>query len=223
MARFKARLVAQRFLQVLGIDFCETFAPTIRRKLLRIYLALCLALNLVIHQVNIVGAYLESTLNDNKFPILMKLPPGVYKFRQIWKRLLCRLLRSLYDLKQSGRLWNQNVIAFYKSIGFRQLNRDPSILIRQTKDEISIVSVYVDDFLLVSNEMAILEALKKCNVMTCRSRIARDPVTPQPRLPRHRYELFFVPLQPHYINSILPLSQSINHLLFNSTLIILTS
>ena len=161
VARFKVRLVAQGFSQVPGIDFCETFAPTVKKELLRIYLALCLALNLFIHQVDIVRAYLESMLNDNEFPIFMKLPPGVHEFRQIRRGLLCRLLRSLYGLKQLGRLWNQNVIAFYKSIRFRQLNGDPSILIRQTKDEINIVSVYVDDFLLASNEMATLEALKK--------------------------------------------------------------
>ena len=41
--------------------------------------------------------------------------------------------------------------------------------------------------------------------MTCRSRVPRDPVTPQLCLLRHRYELFFVPLQPHYIDNILPL------------------
>lgn len=49
VARFKARLVAQGFSQVPGIDFSETFAPTVRRELLQIYLALCLALNLLIH------------------------------------------------------------------------------------------------------------------------------------------------------------------------------
>lgn len=74
---------------------------------------------------------------------------------------MCRLLRSLYGLKQSGRLWNKNVIAFYTSIGFRQLNGDPSILIRQSDSEISIVSVYVDDFLLASNTMNALNALKE--------------------------------------------------------------
>ncbi len=99
VARFKARLVAQGFSQVPGIDFCETFAPTVRRESLRIYLALCLALNLFIHQVDIVGAYLESLLNDNELPIFMKLPPGMHELRQIRKGLLCRLLRSLYGLK----------------------------------------------------------------------------------------------------------------------------
>ncbi len=160
VARFKARLVAQGFSQVPGIDFSETFAPTVRRESLRIYLALCLMLNLFIYQVDIVGVYLESLLGDIEFPIFMKLPPGIRNLRQIREGLFCRLLRSLYSLKQSGRLWNQNVIVFYKSIGCIQLNGDPSILVRQSRDEISIVSVYVDDFLLASNIMVALKVLK---------------------------------------------------------------
>lgn len=118
-------------------------------------------LNLFIHRVDIVGAYLESPLGDNKLPIFMKLPPGMHDLRQIREDLLCRLLRSLYGLKQSGRLWNQNVIAFYKHIGFRQLNGDPSILIRCLEGEISIISVYVDNFLLASSTMKTLNALKQ--------------------------------------------------------------
>lgn len=132
VARFKARLVAQGFSQVQGIDFSESFAPTLRRESLQIYLAICLALNLFIHHVDIVGAYLKSLIDDNEFPIFMRLPPGMHQLRQI-REGLCRLLRSLYGLKQSGRLWNQNVTVFYKSIGFRQLNGDPSILIRQSR------------------------------------------------------------------------------------------
>ena len=78
VARFKARLVAQGFSQVQGIDFSETFAPTVRRKSLQIFLAISAMLGLIIHQVDIIGAYLESLLDDNKFPIYMKLPPGMH-------------------------------------------------------------------------------------------------------------------------------------------------
>ena len=63
VARLKVRLVAQGFLQVQGIDFSETFAFIVRRELLPIYLAICVALNLFIHQVDIMGAYLESFLD----------------------------------------------------------------------------------------------------------------------------------------------------------------
>ena len=161
VARFKVRLVAQSFSQIPGINFAETFAPTVRRESLRIYLAVCLFLNFIIHQVDIVGAYLESDLSDNELPIFMKLPPGMHQLRQVREGLFCRLLRSLYGLKQSGRLWNQNVITFFTSIDFRQLNSDPSILIQQSSTgEISIVSVYIDDFLLASNTIKNLDELK---------------------------------------------------------------
>ncbi len=116
VARFKARLVAQGFSQVQGIDFLETFAPTVRRESLRIFLAIFAMLGLVIHQVDIVGAYLESLLDDNKFPIYMKLPPEMHQFCQVQGGLLYRLLKSLYGLRQSWRLWNQNIIAFFKSL-----------------------------------------------------------------------------------------------------------
>lgn len=83
VASFKARLVIQEFSQVPNINFCKIFVLNVKRKLLQIYLALCLALNLFIYQANIVEAYLESLLNDNELPIFMKLLPGVHKFRQI--------------------------------------------------------------------------------------------------------------------------------------------
>lgn len=73
VAKFKARLVAQKFSHISGINFVETFAPIVKRVLLRIYLALCLMFNLFIHQVDIVRIYLESLLGDNKLLIFMKL------------------------------------------------------------------------------------------------------------------------------------------------------
>ncbi len=116
VARFKARLVAQGFSHVQGMNFSETFAPTVKRESLRIFLAISAMLSLVIHQVDIIGAYLESLLDDNEFPIYMKLSPGMHLFCQVRERLLCRLLKSFYGLRQSGQLWNQNVIAFFKSL-----------------------------------------------------------------------------------------------------------
>ena len=104
VARFKAQLVAQGFSQIPGIDFAETFAPMVRRELLQIYLAVYLFLNLIIHQVDIVGAYLESDLSDNELSIFIKLSIGMHQLRQVREGLFCRLLRSLYGLKQSRRL-----------------------------------------------------------------------------------------------------------------------
>lgn len=75
-----------------------------KRELFCIYLAICITFNLIIYQVDIVGAYLESLLNDNEYSIFMKLPPEIHELRQIQEDLLYRLLKSLYNLKQSKRL-----------------------------------------------------------------------------------------------------------------------
>lgn len=117
-------------------------------------------LNLFIYQINIMDAYLESLLSDNKLPIFMKLLPGVCNLHQVRERLLCRLLKSLYSLKQSRKFWKQDVIAFYKNIKFIQLNNDSNILIQYVENKISIVSIYIDNFLLTSNIIATLKALK---------------------------------------------------------------
>lgn len=74
------------------------------------------------------------------------------------------MLRSIYGLKQSGRLWNQKVIAFFTSLGFIALNADPSILIHQEEggenENITMVSVYVDDFLLAAKQQKDLDWIK---------------------------------------------------------------
>lgn len=85
-------------------------------------------------------------------------------FRSIRAGLVCRLLRSIYGLRQSGRLWNQKVVAFFESLGFEALNADPSILIHQESGgdrDITMVSVYVDDFLLASKGRKSVDWIKK--------------------------------------------------------------
>ena len=91
VARYKARLVAQEYSQIPGIDFNETFPPTVRRESLRIFLAISALFGFLIEQMDIVGAYLESLIGDNKLPIFMKLPPGMKDFRSVRAGLLFRL------------------------------------------------------------------------------------------------------------------------------------
>lgn len=50
---------------------------------------------------------------------------------------------------------------FYKCTRFRQLNKNSGILIYQTKNEISIISIYIDKLLPASNIIVTLNRLKK--------------------------------------------------------------
>ena len=60
--KYKAHLVAQEFLQQEDIDYEKTFAPTVQKESLRIYLTIIAALDLELHQMDVVAAYLISDL-----------------------------------------------------------------------------------------------------------------------------------------------------------------
>lgn len=96
--KYKARLMAHRFSQGYGIDYKETFAPVIWLDTLRAMLALSTIKNLAVQQMDIKGAYLHGDLEEE---IYMEQPldfdDGTGK--------VCKLIHSLYGLKQSGRAW----------------------------------------------------------------------------------------------------------------------
>ena len=66
VARYKARLVAQGFSQVTGVDYFDTFAPVAKLASICAALAIAAANNMEIHQINIKGAYLNGKLNSDE-------------------------------------------------------------------------------------------------------------------------------------------------------------
>jgi hypothetical protein len=98
--RFKARLVARGFSQVMGVDYNNTFAPTVRMETLRLFFAIVARKNLEYSHFDIKNVFTESHLKEK---ILMDLPPGL----KVKKGMVLKVLRSLYGLKQAARDWNQ--------------------------------------------------------------------------------------------------------------------
>ena len=91
----KARLVAQGFSQVPGLDFYDTFAPVIRMDSLRMILAIAAQRGMTLRQFDVVGAYLNAELEEE---VYMRQPPGY----DDGSGRVCRLLKALYGLKQAG-------------------------------------------------------------------------------------------------------------------------
>src|ERR1700678_1210491 len=75
VVRYKARLVAQGFSQVPGVDYFDTFAPVACLASIRTVLAFAAAEDYETGQIDIKGAYLNGELTNDEV-IFMRQPPG---------------------------------------------------------------------------------------------------------------------------------------------------
>ena len=120
----KARLVAQGFSQVEGIDFNELFSPVVRFESVCLMLALAALHNWFMTGVDVRTAYLYGKLDEE---IYMWQPEG-FIARGQESKVIC-LKRALYGLKQAGLACWKELSNSMKDLGFTCLNSDAGIFV----------------------------------------------------------------------------------------------
>jgi transposase InsO family protein len=154
--RYKARLVAKGYSQKEGIDYTETFAPVAKFASIRALLSLAAYLDLELHQMDVHTAFLNGDLHHD---IYMQQPEGFVVAGQ--ERLVCKLQKSLYGLKQAGRAWYEKIHLALVELGFHALHADTCIYQLRRGSLVMLIALYVDDLLLLSNSLDGLTALKQ--------------------------------------------------------------
>jgi hypothetical protein len=99
------------FSQRYGVDYEETYAPTVSYGSLRMLLAIAAMEDLEIHQMDVDNAYLATELEEE---IYMCPPPGYETDGKF-----CRLRKRLYGLKQAARAWHKPLSGYLESIASR--------------------------------------------------------------------------------------------------------
>ena len=154
--RFKARLVAKGFTQKEGIDFTEVFSPVVRHASIRIILSLVAVNNMHLEQMDVKTAFLHGELQEY---IVMAQPEGFTdKSKADW---VCHLKKSLYGLKQSPRQWYLRFDSFMLEQKFQRCNLDCCVYFREDSGMMVYLVLYVDDMLIASVSMSLIEDLKQ--------------------------------------------------------------
>ncbi|CAJ2644692.1 unnamed protein product [Trifolium pratense] len=145
--RYKARLVAKGFNQIEGLDYFDTFSPVAKLTTVRIVIALASVHNWFLHQLDVNNAFLHGDLQED---VYMLPPPGVTND----PNKVCKLVKSLYGLKQASRQWYAKLTSLLLSHGYKQAHSDHSLFTKHDASHFTLLLVYVDDVILAGNHMA---------------------------------------------------------------------
>jgi hypothetical protein len=157
VVRYKARLVAQGFMQRPDIDYDETYSHVMSGITFRYLISMAANLNLKMQLMDVVTAYLYGSLD---WEIHMRVPEGlkIPAPNQNRNMFSVRLQRSLYGLKQSGRMWFNRLSNFLLQRGYINNDDCPCVFIKKSCDGFCIISVYADDLNIIGTTRDIEEA-----------------------------------------------------------------
>ncbi|KAA0066255.1 gag-pol polyprotein [Cucumis melo var. makuwa] len=133
VAKYKARLVAQGYTQVEGIDFDETFAPVARVEAIRLLLGISCIQKFKLYQMDVKSAFLNGYLNGEVYVAQPKgfvdseHPKHVYKLNKV-----------LYGLKQAPRAWYDRLTVYLRGKGYSRGEIDKTLFIHRKSDQLLV-------------------------------------------------------------------------------------
>ena len=168
---FKARLVAQGFSQVEGVDFNETFSGVVDKVTLRIVLHFIASMDFKCIKFDVSTAFLNARLEEDN--IFISLPSEVFPDSN---GKVFRLRRALYGLKQSPRCWQKEISATLATIGFTACEKDPCVFVL-TADGVlkAVLGIHVDDGILGASTSDLMNQIIRLLVSAYKITISPEP------------------------------------------------
>jgi hypothetical protein len=149
----KARLVAQGFSQVEGLDFGETFAPVAHLEAIRILLAFAAFKGFKLYQMNAKSTFLNGVIQEE---IYVRQPPGFENLK--YPNRVYKLSKTLYELKQAPQTWYVRLKTFLLDHGYVMGSIDKTIFTLKYGNDFLLIQIYVDDIIFYGSSHVLVSS-----------------------------------------------------------------
>ena len=85
---------------------------------------------ILLHQMGVKTAYLNAPIDCE---LRIEQPEGYERKGPNGEKLVCKLKKSLYGLKQNGRNWNNMLHEYFRQESFVQSLADPCVYVKTTE------------------------------------------------------------------------------------------
>jgi hypothetical protein len=140
--RNKARLVAQGYSQVEGLDFGKTFAHVARLETIRILLAFVVSKGFKLYQMDMKNVFLNGVTQEE---VYVRQHPGFESPK--YPDRVYKLSKALYGLKQALRAWYTRLKTFFLESGYVMGSVDKTLFTFNHGTDFLLVQIYVDDII----------------------------------------------------------------------------
>ncbi|CAI7909654.1 unnamed protein product [Closterium sp. NIES-54] len=143
---FKVRYVARGFTQRQGVDYFQTFFPTLKMTTLWVLLHVAAQRDYELNSLDFSTAVLQGSLHEEMW---LRRPPGFtgsFPASTQWS-----LRRPVYGLRQVPREWHDTLRTTLTALGLAPSTADPSLFLRtDTSLPLFYVLVYVDELVFAT-------------------------------------------------------------------------
>ena len=157
----KSRCVVLGNRAVSGVHFQDVYAPTASINTVRFLLAMACAKGWNTTQADVSNAFLQAPIDTT---IFLEMPDGT-DMKSKHPGCVLKLKKAMYGMPQAPMLWYECLKERLTDQGFKPLKADSGTFILEEGDSKCIMTVYVDDLLMVDNDASltkrVLEKLGK--------------------------------------------------------------
>ena len=144
------------FVQVVGVDYGDTFVPVARHDTIRLLLALASQMGWKVYHLDVKSAFLNGILLEE---IYVQQPEDFEVIGHEHK--VYKLHKALYGLKQAPRVWYSRIDSHLIQLGFRRSENEATLYLKENEDGLQlVVSLYVDDMLVTRSNVRLLAEFK---------------------------------------------------------------